>query len=187
MGQDTQGTVWGGLSLLCDICWASVGKMQMAGSNSKSWGLRSSAVIHSHVWLRGWHDLKAVDQRPGQTGVLIILGRQFSYMHLRAPRTKVPANEAEATWPFMTPSQKSPRHFCCTMLVKAVTMNSSKFNSPNSIQFHANSRETRTSQRTCSHVLKPPHYFCRGRKINTMWVSNLPKVTQLGGEESLSQ
>ena len=213
MGQDTQDVVWDMACLCSLLSVASGGKM--CRGNSRSWGCTHLRLIHSQVWLLGWEDSKAVDRRPLQTGMLILLGfliciselqkQKFHQMRQKLLDLLNPISEIIASLLFFFLSYllfnwgiiafQNYAVFCQTstwishhsltsdaLCWSKPLSNSSKFNSPNSIELCPNSKGGDTD---LSKNLQPWFeitilYFCRGRRINTRCLSNLPKVIELG-------
>lgn len=91
MGQDTQGVGWDMACLCSLLSVASGGKMRRG--NSRSWGLYSSEAYSFAGLAAGLGGLKGCG--PEASSNRHSHRSWFSYMHLRAPQTKVPPNETE--------------------------------------------------------------------------------------------
>lgn len=139
--QDTWGTgqgAQGRTAHLCSGSGAAIGKTQVAGADSKSWG--PGVVCRFFTPTSGfWVGMTWGLQTRGLSGVAIPWKSAFS-LPLRAPHTKVPAREAEAAWP-LGPRLRS---HSVTSVVLCWSKQSyplhSKFSSPPSIEFHPNSK-----------------------------------------------
>ena len=160
------------------------------GATKGAGGCTHLRLIHSHVWLLGWEDSKAVDQRPLQTGILVVLGfliciselhkQKFHQMRQKLLDLLNPISEIIASllsfliyllfnWRII--AFQNYAAFCQTstwishhsltsdaLCWSKLSSNSSKFNSPNSVELCPNSKEGDTDlSKNVHHVLKLTH------------------------------